>query len=127
MSGEIHSRGVKETVLGVHVDDPQGSKKAKWQTVKTIAEEKSLFVEDSICPGLKEGHRRCGGGREEGRQWGTVSRDEERAGCRLQAAVLAGERCHQGVSGSESPALGSPTTFPKCHPALCSLVSGTGC
>lgn len=67
-SGEIHSRRMKETVLRVHVDDPQGSKKGKWQTVKTIAEEKSLFVEDSVCPGLKEDHRRCGGGREEGRQ-----------------------------------------------------------
>lgn len=29
LSGEIHSRRVKETVLGVHVDDPQGSKKGK--------------------------------------------------------------------------------------------------
>lgn len=67
LSGEIHSRRVKETVLGVHVDDPQGSKKGKWQTVKTIAEEKSLFVEDSICPGLKEGHRRLSGGHEKGR------------------------------------------------------------
>lgn len=35
---------MKETVLGVHVDDPQGSKKGKWQTVKTIAEEKKACL-----------------------------------------------------------------------------------